>query len=174
MAIPLSAVLEDPHRAARILEDEVPGSRVVRIVRADQGVILDVEFDALPELPDYPLERARVRILATGEVEAIPLGAKRAWKHRNASPLGPGFGTTAGTLCLFYPNDPDPLTWTWTDGLADYLVRLRRHLIYEEAWRRTGAWPIEDAPHGEPARGTHPIVTSFMKQEVRRWRRSPS
>lgn len=174
MAVALTDVLEDPQSAARILEDEIPGCHVTNAARGTLGVVFDVEFQPLPELDSYPVERARVRVLTTGEVEALPRGPKRAWKHRNPSPLGSEFGTTAGTLCLFYPHDPAPLTWTWADGLADYFVRLRRHLIYEEAWRRHGTWPIEDAPHGNPPQGTHPILSAYMKQEGKRWARSAS
>lgn len=171
MAIPLRDVVEDPGMAAQVLENALRGTRVTRITRTNGVVILNLEFEPLPELPDYPTERARIRVYLDGAIEALPRGPRRPWKHRNPSPYGKAYTDLGGSLCLYYPHDPDPLRWSWAEGLEGYVVRVRRHLIYEEAWRRTGEWPVEDAPHGEPAHGVRHIRSDFMRQEVRRWRR---
>jgi hypothetical protein len=134
---------------------------------------LNLEFEPRPELQGYPTERARIRVYPDGAIEALPRGPRRVWKHRNPSPYGSAYADLDGNLCLYYPHDPEPLKWSWAEGLEGYVMRLRRHLIYEEAWRRSGAWPVEDTPHGEPAHGVHHIQSDFMLQEARRWKRRP-
>jgi hypothetical protein len=40
---------------------------------------------------------------------------------------------------------------TWTRGFIDYVAVVQRHLFNEEFNRRYDYWPVEDAPHGDPA-----------------------
>lgn len=201
MALALNVVLQDPHAAGRVLEDALPGCTVSSVARPVGGVVLNLEFTPFRGLEDYPIERVRIRILDNGDIWATPLGPVREWLHLNSSerdalerargrvvdyyrprpsepsscvpspvpaPQGPPVPTS---LCLFYSGDPAELTWDWSRGLEDYVVMVRRHLALEEAWRRTGTWPGEDAPHGLPKSGTHPIRTGRMRQEVKRWSR---
>jgi len=114
----------------------------------------------------YPVEEVQVVVHRSGKVRAIPKsGLGRAWLHRN-SWLGVGLD-----LCLWDPNDPEALRWSWEDGLEEYLRIVARHLVYEEYHRRHGEWPVEDAPHGISPTGSWPIRTGGMKRAARRWRR---
>jgi hypothetical protein len=51
-------------------------------------------------------------------------------------------------LCLYYVNDPDERRWKPQDGLRRLFDLARRHVTGEYLWRTTGAWPVEEAPHG--------------------------
>lgn len=202
MALALNAVLQDPLAAGRVLEDALPGCTVTSVAQAAGGVVLNLEFTPYRGLEDYPIQRVRIRILDNGDISAIPLGPARKWKHRfltereaheeawghtvdysqlrlrqpNCCVPAPAPAPEASPeptgLCLFYPEDPKVLTWDWSSGLEEYVLMVRRHLTYEEAWRRNGIWPVEDTPHGQPENGTHPIRTGRMRQEVKRWSRS--
>ncbi|HEY6935143.1 MAG TPA: hypothetical protein VI452_17210 [Marmoricola sp.] len=173
MVLALSDVLQDPAHACRVLEDELFGVAVDRVLvpRRYGGVVLDLSFTPLPELAieGYGSEQCRVSVRPGGDIYAFPLGAPRTWRHRNPSPLGSRFGYLAGDLCLWYPQDSRSLRWEWGDGLEQYVTRAYRHLFYEEYARRTGEWPIEDAPHAEPNTGAHPVRSAFMRKEERRW-----
>jgi hypothetical protein len=168
----LSDVLEDPARARRVLQDELFGVAVDRVlVPRCGGMVLDLFFTPLPELAvaGYAGERARISLRPDGRIYSFPLGPERTWRHRYPSPLGEQFGHLAGQLCLWYPKDPRWLRWEWGDGLEHYVTRVYRHLFYEEYHRREGHWPVEDAPHDDPVTGAHPICSAFMREEVRRW-----
>lgn len=172
MALALSDVLEDPARVRRVLQDELFGVAVDRLHEPRYGgLVVDITFAPLPELAaaGYGAERGRVSVRPSGAIYAFPLGPDRTWHHRNPSPLGPRFGTLAGDLCLWYPNDPRSLRWDWDDGLEQYVTRVHRHLLFEEYYRREGQWPVEDTPHAEPVNGAHPIRSAFMRKERRRW-----
>ena len=167
MAIQLTDVLEDPAGTARRIEDAMAGVHITSVRAFEDTVILNVAFDALPELADFPAENVRIRIHRSGELEAVPGRSDRPWEHRER-PRGPeGYG---GALCLYYVDDPRELRWSWEDGLEEYIHIVRRHLIFEEWFRRTGDWPTEDAPHGRPAHGKHPIRTAELRKDLARWR----
>lgn len=157
----------------QVLQDELFGVTVDRLFQPRSGgMVIDLTFAPLPELAasGYGAERGRVSVRPDGAIYAYPLGStSRTWHHRNPSPLGPALGTFAGALCLWYPNDPRSLRWDWDDGLEQYVTRLHRHLVFEEYHRREGRWPVEDAPHGDPVTGAHPIRSAFMRKERRRW-----
>lgn len=172
MTVALSDVLEDPVHACRVLQDDLFGVTVDHLREPRHGgLVVDFTFAPLPELTaaGYDVERGRVSIRPRGDIYAFPLGPDRSWHHRNPSPLGPRFGKLAGDLCLWCPNDPRSLRWDWDDGLEQYVTRVHRHLLFEEYYRREGQWPVEDAPHGGPLAGAHPIRTAFMRKEERRW-----
>lgn len=165
-------VLDDPTRASRVIQDQLFGVAVDRVLEPRQGgVVLDMSFTPLPELAvaGYEAERGRVSIRPDGALHSFPLGPKRTWYHRDPSPFGGEFGHLAGKLCLWYPKDPRSLRWEWGDGLEQYVTRVYRHLFYEEFYRREGHWPVEDAPHGDPATGAHPIRSAFMGSQEHRW-----
>lgn len=172
MVLALSDVLENPPQVRRVLQDELFGVTVDRLLTPRYGgVVLDMSFLPLPELAvvGYDSERGRVSIRPHGDIYTFPLGPDRTWRHRNISPLGVRFGRLAGDLCMWYPNDPRSLRWEWEDGLEQYVTRVYRHLFYEEYYRREGEWPVEDAPHANPANGTHSIRSAFMRKEALRW-----
>lgn len=107
----------------------------------------------------YPVEKVNLLLYRNGDIHAIPKSGKgRRWKHRYHN-----FGAATG-LCLWYPNDPPELRWTWDDGLEEYVRIVSRHLIYEEYWRRTGEWPVEDAPHDESSSTSGTPTTAGMNR----------
>ncbi|MEP6527080.1 MAG: hypothetical protein ABJA86_07930 [Nocardioidaceae bacterium] len=173
MVITLTAVLVDPAGVGSTLKAELFGVHVDRVrPGALGGAVFDLTFDPIPEwtAEGYEQERGRVSVRPDGAIYAFPLGPERPWKHRQSSPLGPKFGTLAGELCLVYSRDPRPLRWEWEDGFEEFVSRVHRHLFFEEyARRHHNEWPVEDAPHGHPTSGTHPIVTREMRKEVTRW-----
>ncbi|WP_392466829.1 hypothetical protein ACF3NS_14090 [Arsenicicoccus cauae] len=172
MTLSLQDVLEDPARTRRVLQDGLFGVVCDRALAPRcGGLVLDMSFAPMPELAaaGYHTERARVSVRPDGPIYAFPLGPERAWRHRYPSPLGQQLGHLAGPLCLWYPQDPRSLRWEWDDGLEQYVTRVYRHVFYEEYYRREGHWPVEDAPHGDPLTGAHPIRSSFMRREVHRW-----
>lgn len=170
MVISLRDVLEDPARCCRVLQDDLFGVTVQALRTPNAGgVVVDLNLTPPPEFAatGYNEERARVSVRPDGGVFAFPLGPERTWEHRYPSPLGAGFGHLAGQLCLYYPRDPRHLRWEWGDGLEQYVGLVHRHLVFEEFNRREGRWPVEDAPHGEPTDGTHPIRSAAFRQKLR-------
>jgi hypothetical protein len=108
----------------------------------------------------YPTERVSITVWANGRITAVPIAALgRTWEHRNPYVLGSM--VDLGALCLWFPGDPRRLRWGWTDGFVVYITIVHRHLQAEEYFRREGAWPSEDTPHGP---GNHPIRTLAMQQ----------
>lgn len=135
----------------------------VDVVRHDHGLtVLEAEFQPTLELEanGYPIEVARIAQYTDErhpEPYVHPIGPKRTWEHRyGLAPAHRNFKQ----LCLWYPGDADHLIWTWDRGLIDLVGIARRHLWYEEHFRRTGRWPVEDAPHGHRSDGQrHPVLT---------------
>ncbi|MGW6261528.1 hypothetical protein [Streptomyces sp. NPDC055085] len=172
MAYALSQVLADPAAAAdHLLHSEAVFGVEQVVGRTGHGgaALLELTLRSLPALEreNYPTERVRIVIRPDNTVHVFPLdSAHRAFKHRNPPPLQ--------DLCLQYPGDDPALRWIPEDGLEPLITLVHRHLIYEEAWRRTDTWPAEDAPHGQPTHGTHPLRTREIQQEARRWTRQRS
>ena len=59
------------------------------------------------------------------------------------------------SLCLWAPFDPPARRWWHRDGIHNLVELVRRHLLFEIHWWRTGGhrggeWPFPDAPHGAP------------------------
>ena len=152
-----------------------PDGITVSVAHHDAALtVFDVRLDAPPpkDLPGYPAEQVRVNVGRTGEVWAVPVrGDERAWCHRYpylttqqivSQPRQrlTWIGIT-GPLCLEYPRDPPHLRWHWTERLHTYMRIVQRHLWSEEYWRRHGAWPVEDAPHGDAADGTIHLIRTL-------------
>ena len=124
-----------------------------------QVVLLPCDSTGVFISQNYPVETVNIVVRSNGRIHAVPKSGKgRIWKHRNIY----------RDLCLWYPNDPDELRWSWDDGLEEYVQIVARHLIYEEYCRRTGEWPIEDAPHGGPLGYSWPIRTPEMRSSVKK------
>ncbi|MFG3340663.1 hypothetical protein [Glycomyces sp. NPDC048151] len=128
------------------------------------SAVLELTLEPPPGLKKagYPVEALRLVLLPDARTAlAYPRsGEDRAWAHRN----------TTGDLCLQYRRDDPALRWLPEDGLEPLITLVHKHLWFEERWRRTGAWPCEDAPHGDRATA-HPIRTDRMHQERDRWTR---
>ncbi|MET9792090.1 hypothetical protein [Streptomyces canus] len=172
MAYPLKTVLADPAAAAdHLLHSDTVYGVEQACGRTGPGgaALLELVLRPLPALEreNYPVERVRIVIRPDQTVHAFPLDSTlRAFKHRNPPPLR--------DLCLQYPDDDTALRWLPEDGLEPLITLIHRHLLYEEAWRRMGSWPAEDAPHGQPSQGAHPLRTPETQQEARRWTRQSS
>lgn len=150
----------------------IPGAALSVAVHAPLLTVLGVVYDPPidPHLHHYPVEHARVSVFNDGQVVAVPVGDPgRAWHHRFPRSISAitdaSWNLALGGLCLWYPRDPPHLRWQWAQGLDAYLRIVQRHLWLEEFWRRTGAWPVEDAPHGEPDDlKSHPIKTPSLRR----------
>ena len=176
----LDRVRRNPDECSRWLTvSGVVGGVNVTVARSDIGLtVFDVRFEPPPpeHLPGYPAERVRVTVRANGDIFAVPIGDDdRAWLHRYPR-LSISELLTApksakilwehllGPLCLEYPKDPDRLRWHWSDGIDAYVRIVQRHLWCEEYWRRHGAWPVEDTPHGHRPNGLpHPITNTALR-----------
>lgn len=52
-----------------------------------------------------------------------------------------------GSLCMWYPSDPDDKRWVRDDGLVALIGLAILHLFREAWWRETGHWLGPEAPH---------------------------
>jgi len=174
MGTTLNQFISEPERCLHDMCQAQAGVSVDRHWRPRLGgYVVDMTFAPPPELVAYGYvdERGRMSIAPNADVYSFPLGRQRPWKHRY--PFQPDHGS-CNQLCLWFPGDPPPLRWEWSDGLEDYVSRVHRHLFYEECWRRTGDWPAEDAPHGAPGNQlthsdgtpTHPIISTRLLHAV--------
>lgn len=169
MATGLNDVLADPTRiAANLLHADAVFGLVAAAGRSGVGgaAVLDLTLAPLPALArdGYPTEQVRLVIHPDRSVHAFPRNSgDREFKHRNPPPLR--------DLCLQYENDDAALRWLPEDGLEPLITRVHRHLMAEEAWRRNGTWPFEDAPHGQPPAGIHPIRSERTQEDAQRWSR---
>ena len=156
--IGLVEVFADPAGIVEgLLGAGIYGLTDVRVARADSRVVVFwLTLDPWADLADhdYPTERVAISIERTGAIRATPVDYKgRPWLHVFSDDLLP-------VLCLWDPEDPPALQWSWDEGLAAYVIVVHRHLQAEEYWRRHQDWPGEDAPHGP---GPHPIRTPELR-----------
>ena len=164
----LNDILTDPDAVAGWVEALECVESAAVVGRKDDRVTFRVVL--LPHDPTglfisqgYPVEAAQIVVHSEGRIRAVPKsGRGRRWKHRNSIMSVPL------DLCLWDPRDPPEIRWSWEDGFEEYLRTVARHLIYEEYWRRTGEWPVEDSPHGDPPDGSWPIRTAEMRRVLRR------
>lgn len=169
----MGALLDEPKLVVDALTDTdrlVFGVERADVVLHDAGGVV-VELVLAPWEPaaraGFPHERVRLLATTRSDVWVIPQDADdRRWKHRMPDDVASGHFRE---LCLWRPGDDPALVWQWVDGLVDLLSIVHRHLHYEEYWRRTGEWPVEDAPHGL---GTPKIGTARMQEAAEEWSRS--
>lgn len=153
----MSEVFAKPHEvAAQIAADpNLPFISKARVLRKipRRLVKFKIRFEPWPAMAaeGYQSEMVRLEVTPDGQVAAYPLSVQaREWEHRYPA----GGRKLAGPLCLFFPDDPDPITWSPESGsFEDILGILSRHLQAEEFFRREGRWPWEAAPHGSQATG---------------------
>ena len=164
----LEEVMLSPNSVAEELEalecvDSISVKRVHKDRIVFQAVLLPYDLTSVFISQNYPIETINIVILSNGQIYSIPKSGKgRRWKHRYYLYNVPMH------LCLWYPHDPTELRWLWKDGLKEYVRIVARHLICEEYWRRTGQWPLEDAPHGYHSKGDHwPIITPEMLKVIK-------
>ena len=162
--IGLADIMESPVSVAEALGtlecvDSISVERVIEDRVVFQVILLPYDEAGVFISQNYPVEKVNIVIRSNGLIYAVSKSGKgRTWKHKY----------NYRHLCLWYPNDPDELRWSWADGLEEYVRIVARHLIYEEYCRRTGEWPIEDAPHGHPLGPSWPIRTPEMRSAVKK------
>lgn len=79
-----------------------------------------------------------------------------------------------GRLCMWYPEDPAELRWTWQNGGEELIAHICAHLIREYWWQQTGEWPGPEGPHSkelqsliaEPPQSKQELVESIPEQEL--------
>jgi hypothetical protein len=127
----------------------------------DQLVAFDVVMKPLKATAaeGYPVETVTLYISHIHGFACPPVDDKRAWEH-TLGPLTPG--SKIVPLCLWYPDDPFELRWMPHQPIEHLLGIVHRHLQAEEYFRRTGRWPVAEAPHG--ARGPLPITGSLQQE----------
>jgi hypothetical protein len=169
VATPLTEALSDPPTVAANLATSGQVYGVISAVGRRTtlgGAIFELNLRPLPALEEqgYPTERVRIAISPDGDAHAYVLdGRDRQFLHRNPAPTR--------DLCLQYEKDSDALRWLPGDGFEPLISLVHRHLMFEEAWRRHGEWPCEDAPHGDQPGHAWPVTTAAMRQEQARWAR---
>jgi hypothetical protein len=164
------AMLARPLDVVAHIEEKLPLTNA-KVVRSDRSMsLLELAFTATLELEahGFPIEVVRLAQFSDGrhpDPYAFPVGPTRTWYHRY--PLAPENGCL-GQLCLWYPLDPPHLKWRWADGVLSLVSIVRRHLWFEEQFRRTGLWPVEDAPHSHTADGVAHAIRTPALQSGRR------
>jgi hypothetical protein len=155
-----ASVAADLHKGTLWGVTHVQGRRLCDGRAGALTMALEPPVEAQSE--SYPSERVRVVALREKVILVYPQGPPRRWLHRNQD--------HPASLCLQHPDDDPALLWLWTDGLGRLLTRVRLHLLCEEIWRRTGAWPGVDLPHGDPTDGQlEPVTDPLLRKAVRRW-----
>jgi len=158
-------ILDDPHGVAEELlaSNDIYGLADLEVRWSDPEMTvfwLTLKPWAPMLAANYPVENVAITVWADGPPTAVPINARtRSWAHRSWRSLGDHLAI--GELCLWYPEDPRGLRWTWADGFTAFVTIVHRHLLAEEFNRRYGGWPVEDAPHGA---GAHPIRTEPMRR----------
>ncbi len=145
------AELEDPsmkldHTIVRLESEEIDRNQDLR--RLVEG--LDVEPEDLlvyQALADGRFGRYRLAAIFivppdVRDPRVLCLdGPRGVWasEHRNRET----------ELCLYYKDDPPERRWRERDGLVRLFDLACQHVVAEYIWRKTGRWPIDEAPHGE-------------------------
>jgi hypothetical protein len=162
-------VLADPKTAATHLKGPngpaYVGDVEVRLATAHL-VILNVSLlpYAAMAAESYPVESVDIWFVSDGAFVTPPTDDNRTWEHRyprNRSGFAP--------LCLWYPDDPETMRWTFDQPIEDFVGIVSRHVQAEEYLRRNGTWPMEDVPHG--SKGRLPFQTAAMWRASKRRKR---
>lgn len=94
-----------------------------------------VEFTL--NVPGLPPRHVRIVFAGLGSVPAVYADGPTESPHRYGD----------GSLCMWYPWDPETARWTRRDGAGALLGHITAHLLREEWWRKTGEWIGDEAPH---------------------------
>jgi hypothetical protein len=90
-------------------------------------------------VPGLPSRHVRIVFAGLGSVPSVYCDGPTESPHRYSD----------GSLCMWYPWDPETARWTRRDGAGALLGHITAHLLREEWWRRTGEWIGDQAPHGD-------------------------
>ena len=111
-------------------------TRISRADRRHRGGF-QTEFDLA--VPGLPIRHVRIVFTGRGTAPSVYADGPADSPHRYGD----------GSLCMWYPGDPDTGRWTRRDGAAALLGHIAAHLLREEWWRKTGEWAGKEMPHGE-------------------------
>jgi hypothetical protein len=94
-----------------------------------------VEFNL--HVPGLPPRRVRIVFAGAGDLPSVYADGSAESPHRYRD----------GSLCMWYPWDPETARWTRRDGAAALAGHIAAHLLREEWWRTTGEWIGDEAAH---------------------------
>jgi hypothetical protein len=108
-----------------------------RISRSDRKHRGGVQVELTLNVPGLPARHVRIAFAGTGAVPSVYADGPAKSPHRYGD----------GSLCMWYPWDPETARWTRRDGAVALLGHITAHLLREEWWRKTGEWIGDEAPH---------------------------
>jgi hypothetical protein len=117
---------EDPRTASYFVDG-------LDVVGDPEPVDVEIRFYAEPAYPTYGLP--------AGEYPRVFAKPGATSPHRYPD----------GSLCIWFPWDPQQQRWSSDKGLLE-LIELTRQHLFQNYWRRFRIWLIEDASHGPPKR----------------------
>lgn len=108
-----------------------------RVSRADRQHRGGFQVEFVLNVPGLPPRCLRIVFAGYGSVPSVYADGPAESPHRYSD----------GSLCMWYPWDPEAARWTRRDGAAALLGHITAHLLREEWWRKTGEWVGDEAPH---------------------------
>lgn len=108
-----------------------------RINRADRRHRGGFQVEFRLTVPGLPTRRVRLVFAGIGSAPFVYADGPVESRHRYSD----------GSLCMWYPHDPENARWTRRDGAAALLGHITAHLLREEWWRKTGEWVGHEVPH---------------------------
>ena len=108
-----------------------------RINRADRRHRGGFQVEFKLTVPGLPARHVRIVFAGTGFAPSVYADGPTDSRHRYSD----------GSLCMWYPHDPDDARWTRRDGAAALLGHITAHLLREEWWRKTGEWVGDEVSH---------------------------
>jgi len=109
------------------------------VSRADRRHRGGFQAEFTVTVPGLPARHVRIVFASSGTTPAVYADGHCESPHRYGD----------GSLCMWYPYDPDSARWTRRDGAAALLGHITAHLLREEWWRKTGEWAGDEVPHNE-------------------------
>lgn len=110
-----------------------------RISRTDRRHRGGFQIEFTLAVPGLPSRHVRIVFAGLGSVPSVYADGPAESPHRYAD----------GSLCMWYPWDPESARWTRRDGAAVLLGHIAAHLLREEWWRKTGEWVGDEVPHDD-------------------------
>lgn len=109
-------------------------TKISRTDRKHRGGF-QVELDLT--VPGLPSRHVRIVFAGPGSDPSVYSDGPADSPHRYAD----------GSLCMWYPWDPESGRWILRDGAGALLGHITAHLLREEWWRKTAEWIGDEAPH---------------------------
>jgi hypothetical protein len=109
-----------------------------RISRADRKHRGGFQVEFTLTVPGLPTRHVRIVFVGLGSAPSVYADGPAESRHRYDD----------GSLCMWYPWDPESARWTRRDGARTLLGHITAHLLREEWWRKTGEWVGDEVVHG--------------------------